>query len=271
MKYRHLLIVMLLSLVALSSCGGRGSRDSRRDMAQFSYSPWADLSSFFDLSTIKVSESGLRSFNSLDISYNKQLFAVERIDDNEINATVLGTSVRLRSQPEVKKSTLRSLLNTGDKLTIYRPIGYMNGKYWDYVYVNTGYSAGLEGYVCSDFIVSQEQSEMIHGYIFRNGSNLNISTPSKMLRAIADVLLALQVNKRHPNLSVQMLNEINYGEHTIVTYQIRDFGVAENNTLLAVVQFFNSNNDYMVLGIVPGSSLNNVKRNANGSYDIYYN
>ena len=112
---------------------------------------------------------------------------------------------------------------------------------------------------------------MIHGYILRQGSNLNIATPSKMLRAIADVLLKFEVNKRHPNISVQMLDNINYGEHTIVTYQIRDFGIAENNTMLAVVQFFNSNNDFMVLGIVPGNSVNNVLRNPNGSYDVYFN
>ena len=92
-----------------------------------------------------------------------------------------------------------------------------------------------------------------------------------MLRAIADVLLKFEVNKRHPNIAVQMLDNINYGEHTIVTYQIRDFGIAENNTMLAVVQFFNSNNDFMVLGIVPGNSVNNVLRNPNGSYDVYFN
>ena len=271
MKYRHIFIVMLMSLLALSSCGALGGRAKDAQKAEFSYAPWTDLSRFFDLEKISVSESGLRSFNSLDISYSKELFAVERVGNDEYNATVLGTGVRLRSQPEVKNSTLRSLLNTGDKLTVLRPIGYMNGKYWDYVYVNTGYSAGLEGYVCSDFIVSQEQAEVIHGYILRNGSNLDISTPSKVLRAIADVLLALQVNKRHPNLSVQLLGEINYGEHTIVTYQIRDFGIAENNTLLAVVQFFNTNNDFVVLGVVPGYSVNNVRRNPNGSYDIFFN
>ena len=266
MTHKHLFVTFLLSLTLLCSCSG-----SKEEEKSLSYSPWVDLSEHFDLSSVKVSESGLRSFNSLDISYNKQLVAAERLDNAGYNATVLGTNVLLRSQPIVSNSTRRAYLNTGDKLTVMRPIGFMNGKYWDYVYVNTGYSMGCEGYVCSDFIVSQEQAEMIHGYILRQGSNLNIATPSKMLRAIADVLLKFEVNKRPPNISVQMLDNINYGEHTIVTYQIRDFGIAENNTMLAVVQFFNSNNDFMVLGIVPGNSVNNVLRNPNGSYDVYFN
>ena len=265
MKLKHL-FVTLVSLVALSSCATTPAEQGNG----LTYAPWTDISYHYDLSKVKVLEGGMRSFNSLDISYGKQIFSSDRINNNEYNATVLGTSVCLRSQPVVRNSSKRSLLNTGDKLTVMRPIGFMNGKYWDYVYVNTGYSMGLEGYVCSDYVVSQEQAEIIQGYVFQNGSNLNLATPSKILRAIADVLLKFDVNKRHLNLSVQMLSNINYGEHTIVTYQIRDLGIAENSTMLAVVQFFNSNNDFIVLGVVPGTGVNNVLRNANGSYDVYF-
>lgn len=273
MKRKLLFIAMLLSLVTLSSCTNFGLKKGKPEIEKksFVYAPWVDLSRYFDLDKIQVSESGLKSFNSLDISYGKQLFAGQRHDNSVYNATVLGTGVRLRSQPTIEKSSIRSSLNTGDKLSVLRSIGYMNGKYWDYVYVNTGCSMGREGYVCSDFIVSQEQAEIIHGYIFRDGSNINVSTPSKMLRAIADILLAFEVNLRHPNIGVQMLNDINYGEHNIVTYQIRDYSIAENNTMLAVVQFFSTNNDFVVLGIVPGNNVNNVVRNPNGSYDIHFN
>ena len=153
MTHKHLFVTFLLSLTLQCSCSG--SKDSEKSL---SYSPWVDLSEHFDLSSVKVSESGLRSFNSLDISYNKQLYAAKRLDNAEYNATVLGSNLLLRSQPIISNSTRRAYLNTGDKLTVMRPIGFMNGKYWDYVYVNTGYSMGCEGYVCSDFIVSQEQA-----------------------------------------------------------------------------------------------------------------
>lgn len=282
---KQLFITFVLSLALLCSCGSSGSKsesmsDSASNSASISgpksnvklrYTPWVDLSRHFNLGKVRPADNGLYRFNSLDISYNKALFAGERLDDSEYNATVLGTKVFLRSQPVISNHTSRGFLNTGDKLTVMNHIGFMNGKYWDFVYVNTGNSRGMEGYVCSDFVVSQEQAEVILGYLFRQGSNLDISTPSKILRAAADVLLKFEVNKRHQNIMVQLLDSVVYDNHTIVTYRFRDLDVSNNNSMLAVVQFFNSNNDFVVLGIVPGNNVYNIVRNTNGSYDVYFN
>ena len=49
-----------------------------------------------------------------------------------------------------------------------------------------------------------------------------------------------------------------------------DMNMAKNSTLLAFVLFFNNNNDYVVLGVVPGSEVNQIDPNPNGSYDIYF-
>lgn len=260
---KQLFLTLLASIVMLCSCGGGGEPGMRSG-----YAPWTDLSMHYDLSKVR-SNGGIRAFNTYELSYGKIPFTSERLDNREYNATVVGTRVCLRSQPIVSNRTKRGYVNTGDKLTVLRSIGFMNGKYWDYVYVNTGINAGREGYVCTDYMVSQEQYEMIQYYALYTGLNLNYNTPSKMLRAISDVLLKLEADKRHPNLTVSLLSTVPFGAEQIVVYQIRNNAIAGNNSLIAVVQFFNNNNDYVVLGVVPSNGVNNVSRNPNGSYDVY--
>lgn len=271
MKHRLLILTVLVSLAALSTgCLNFISKPEKGPMLK--YAPWVDLNVHFNLDAVQKLEGGNSlKFNSYEISTNRVPMTSERIDNGEYAAKVLGTRVIMRSQPVIASYTQRNVLNTGYSLTVTKHNEYYNGRYWCYCYTMFPGADWYErGYVCSDYIVSAEQYEMVYAYLFKQGSNLDIKTPSKFLRAAADVLLKLEADKRHPNLSVQMLSNDNYGEHTIVTYQIRDFGVAENNTLLAVVQFFNNNNDFIVLGIVPGVAVNNVLRNADGSYDVYF-
>ena len=111
---------------------------------------------------------------------------------------------------------------------------------------------------------------MLQKYIFAGNSNMNTKTQSKYLNAIATVLLNLEGHKRYPNLEVTMLDTTVLGYNTIVTYRIHDMNMAKNSTLLAFVLFFNNNNDYVVLGVVPGSEVNQIDPNPNGSYDIYF-
>lgn len=260
---KQLFFTLIASVVMLCACGGHGVRP------QSGYAPWVDLSMHYDLSKVR-NNGGMKSFNTVELTHGKVPFANERFGNNEYNATVVGLNVCLRSQPIVRNSTKRGHVHTGDKLTVLRPIGYANGKFWDYVYVNSGLCAGREGYICTDYIVTQEQYEMIDYYALYTGLNLDYSTPSKLLQAVSDVLLKLDAHRNHPNLTVSLLSKLPFGNEQIVVYQIRNNSIAGNNSLIAVVQFFNNNNDYVVLGVVPGNGCNNVSRNPNGSYDVYF-
>lgn len=267
MKIRNLFIMAFAAVMMFTSCGGVVETGP-----ELSYAPWLDLNSHYNLETVtKLEGSNTLKFNSYQISQGRIPFVSDRLENGEYAARILGTGVSMRSKPIVANYNKRATLNTGHSLMVTQHNLFSNGRYWCYCYFRyPGEDVYEKGYVCSDYIVSAEQYEMVYKYLFQQGSNLSIKTPSKMLRAAADVLLKLQADIRHPNLSVQMLNSINHGEHTIVTYQIRDLGIIQNNTLLAVVQFFNNNNDFVVLGVVPGTMINNVMRNADGSYDVYF-
>ncbi len=269
MKHKLLFVAVLASLSMLAACN---FIEKSPKGAVVSYAPWADLNIHFDLNAVQKLEGGNSlKFNSYEIAQSRVPWTSDRLDNAEYSAKVLGTGVSMRSQPVIASYTQRNVLNTGYSLTVTKHNEYHNGRYWCYCYTMFPGADWYErGYVCSDYIVSAEQYEMVYAYLFKQGSNLSIQTPSKFLRAAADVLLKFEADKRHPNLSVQMLSNVNYGEHTIATYQIRDLGLAQNNTMLAVVQFFNNNNDFIVLGVVPGVAVNNVLRNADGSYDVYF-
>lgn len=266
MKTKQLLIMAIVALVVLTSCGG-GSKK-----ADLSYAPWPDLSAHFDLEKVThVKGNNMLTFNSYEISQGKVPITSDRLENSEYSAMILGTGVWVRTQPLVAGKTKDFQVGTGNEFYVTRHNFYANGRYWCYGFVMSGPFFDHYGYVCSDFIVSSDQYAMVQKYLFQRGSNLNYKSDSKILRAAADVLLKLQADKRHPNLYVSMLNQYPFGQHTIVTYQIRDLNLQSNNCMLAVVQFFNANNDFVVLGIVPGNVVNQIQPNANGSYDVYFN
>ena len=247
------------STLILSGCG-----------AGFTWTPWTDLSQHYNLESIKHVNGSLFSINSHEYSFGKMPYASHHIDDREYNAIVLGTNVWIRSQPAVSYYTQRCQVQTGDKLTVRNSAGFVNGRYWSNVFINTGYSAGREGYVCTDFIIEQEQYEVLSRYVLNSGMGLSLKTESKYLHAIADILVKLNAHTHHPNLSVSIADIRTMGTNVIETFMIRNHNSSQNNTLLAVVQFFQGNNDYVVLAIVPGDRINNIMGSANGSYDIYF-
>lgn len=245
--------------------------DKGDDKPAHSYAPWPDLSEHYDLNKVDEIANGICHFNSYELCNGLVPFSSDRLDDAEYSAKILGTGVWVRSYPTLKNRTKRCQVQTGDVVRVLRSVGYMNGKYWSYVYVMSGRNAGKEGYICSDYIIEQERYDLIYRYIFAGSSNMNVQTPNKYLNAIGQVLQKLDVQNRNPNLVVTMLDVATYSHHTIVTYQIHDLHVVVNSSLLAVVQFFNANNDSVVLGIVPGNGVSRVDQNPNGSYDVYYN
>lgn len=238
---------------------------------KFTWAPWTDLSDYYNLDSIEELEGDVYKFNSYTYSQGKTPYASHHIDDREYSAVVLGTGVWVRSQPAVSVYTARCQVKTGDVLSVLKSAGYINGKYWSYVYVNSGYSAGYNGYICTDYIVEKEQYEVLQNYVLNSYSGLTLQTESKYLHAIADVLVKLNAHTHHQNLSVSLIDATTTGAHIIATYRIQNYNIEENNSMLAVVQFYPDNNDYIVLGIVPGSGVRNISTNrANGSYDVYF-
>lgn len=251
--------VVIIAALAFISCGS----------SSLSYAPWTDLSNHFDLQTVEYSND-MAHFNSYDISQGKEPYVSHLLDDREYFATVLGTNVVLRSQPKVSKTTKIGVVNTGDVLTAKGASVYFNGKYWNYVYVNSGYSAGCEGYVCTDYLIEQEKYKVVNEHIFASLSNMSIKTESKYLNAIGDVLLKLNANRLHQNLLVELHYTTKWHHNDIVGFRITDINSQENNSLLAIVQFTTETNDYVVLGIVPGNHIYDVTPQPNGSYDIRF-
>ena len=106
--------------------------------------------------------------------------------------------------------------------------------------------------------------------MFNNNESLSVDTPVKYLRALSSILLRLGVTAEHSNISVQILNTTVYEHHTVLTFQIRDLNVAENSSLLAFVQYLGDDEDYVVIGIVPGNDIYDLQHCENCSFDIYY-
>ena len=265
-------IISTLFAVALITGGAfiilNGS-DTDTDTEAHGYAPWGDLSAYYNLDAI-VEEEDFSHFNTYELTHDRLALTREHVAEGEYSAVVLGTGVWVRSYPQLKNRTKRCQVQTGDNLLVTRSAGYSDGSYWSYASVLTGRRAGKEGYISNDYIIEQDKFDVLQRYIFSGGSNMNVVTPAKYLNAIATVLVKLNVHKRYPNLQVSILDTAVMGQNMIVTYKVHDLNVVKNSTLLVFVQFFGNNNDYIVLGVVPGTSVNHIAQNVNGSYDIYY-
>ena len=271
---KRLVVLILSALFALALIGGGafiiiGGSDSKSASEVQGYAPWTDLSAYYNLGAI-VEEDDFCHFNSFEISSDRLPLTREPIVEGEYPAVVLGTGVWVRSYPQLKNRTKRCQVQTGDRLLVTRTVGYSSGCHWSYASVLSGRRAGKEGYISNDYIIEQEKFDVLQRYILSGGSNMNVMTSTRYLNAIATVLCKLNVHMRYPNLEVSMLDTAVLGNNTVVTYRVHDLNIAENSTLLVFVQFFGTSNDYIVLGVVPGSGVNYVAQSANGSYDIYF-
>lgn len=252
--------VVAIAVFALAGCGNSG----------LTYKPWADLSEHYDLSKIDISEDGYCSFNSYDLCQGLKPYRNERLNDNEYVATVLGRNVLLRSEPRISPRTVLGSVNTGDVISVLRASEFMNGKFWNYVQVTSGRNTGRFGYICTDYLIEQEQYRALCAYVFSPQSNLSAYAESKYLNAISDILLKLNVNAYRPNLLVNVIDAKDFGNRVVVAFEIRDLGFKENDTLLALVQFVHGENDFVVIGVLPGRYLDDVSPSPNGSYTVYF-
>lgn len=267
-------VALLLSALFAAALIGGGAfiiltGSDSDDKPRHGYAPWVDLTEHFNLDKV-VETEGHAHFNSYELTQERLPISRDVVVDGEYDAVVLGKGVWVRSYPQLKKRFQRCQVMTGDRLRVMRSAGYQSGGYWSYAKVNSGRRAGKEGYIPNDYIIEQQKYDLLERYVLTGSTNMNERTPSKYLNAIATVLMKLESNTRHPNLDVAQLDVSPFRQHTIVTFGITDKNVAENSSLLAFVQFFNNNNDFVILGIVPGKVVNQVSQNPNGSYDIYY-
>ena len=273
-RAKRILIPFVAILFALGAIAGGAliitqDNNSAQD-EQLTYAPWPDLGEHYDLSCIAQLEDGISYFNSNTLGSDRVPFTGIRPSDEGFDATVLGTGVWVRSYPKLKNRYKRCQVKTGDQLRVIRQVGHMDGKNWYYAEIKSGRRAGYEGYICTDYVIEQTGYELLERFVFNNNESLSVDTPVKYLRALSSILLRLGVTAEHSNISVQILNTTVYEHHTVLTFQIRDLNVAENSSLLAFVQYLGDDEDYVVIGIVPGNDIYDLQHCENCSFDIYY-
>lgn len=261
MKLKHLftLVCVVIATALFTGCFGGDS----------GYKPWQDMSDYFDLDQIQPSGS-MYHFNSYDLGKGKIPYRNERLNDNEYTATVLGLNVLLRSDRIISPRTRIGSVNTGDMISVQSRSEYSNGKFWNYVYVSSGPYAGRSGYICTDFLIGQDQYEALRKYVFSPKSNILPNAESKYLNAISAILLKLNVNDYNPNLLVDVIDVDFWAKKTVVSFRIHDINLKDNASLLAFVEFTSGENDYTVFGIVPGSNVRSITPCPNGSYDVIF-
>lgn len=262
-------VLFALSIIAAGAYFILGNPSAEEEFV-LSYEPWADLSNHYDLSNVKMLEDGLSHFNSVEISEGCVPFTSGQSVAGEYDATIIGTGVWVRSYAKLKPKYKLCQVNTGDRISVQRTVGHADGKTWCYAKIKSGRCAGFEGFICTDYVMEQRAYDLLKHYVLDADTNMSLKTPTKYLRSVAALLSKLDVNMQTRRLSVTMLDDEAFDEQSILTLKLHDHNLANNSSLLAFILFSKHNDDFVVLGIVPGNSINSIHLNPNGSYDIYY-
>ncbi|MBQ2784024.1 MAG: hypothetical protein IJE99_03400 [Alistipes sp.] len=277
MRFRGLYRIFVTVVVLLFGCYTLRAEcrvaDNAMEVApsqHYGYSSWADFSEYFNLAYVRHDRGGLKSFNSSQLSAGKPRFVSDLLDRSEYYGAIVGTNVWVRRQPVISQTTQMFKVNTGDRVLVLRSSFYNGGRLWCYVRIVSGPHSYSEGYICSDYVVVQREYDVLSRFVIGRSPNIGIANKSRELCAVANLLLYMCADERYDNLTVSKGQTFKFGSTSLVAYRIYNSSVSYNNSILAVVLFDGDRNDYLVLGVVPGTTFDMAMRNYDGSYEIYY-
>lgn len=260
----------------------RESEASDSAMTTFDYGKWNDLNEFFDAETIGMLDRGKYTVNTVELCRNAHSWRKATIGKNEKTAIVFAhPSLRIRNYPASdSRSTVLNGLGYGCKVRIvevvdgdWAKVEYISGELDDMSAATS--SAGLTGYVSTSFLINEKLFRIMDRHITASDDDRAEFDVSKWRRATTYLIYALGATATSPKIDVEVeevwtYEDDNTGEEleslVIFGLERKDCDVE----LLAFVEFFAEDEEYRILGIVPGSSILNVKMLGSGNYDIIY-
>lgn len=240
----------------------------------FDYGPWNDLNDYFDYNNVGMLGHNRFTFRTSELCVNAHNWRKPSLAKGETEAYVFATpELVIRTEhPSNHDSFIVNGLCYGVKLRVlevyddnYAKVEYLEGE------TRHPIEDGLVGYVSTEFIASAKNFDLMSRYVLTDEAAQNSFKVSKWRLAAADVMYAVGATRAKANVSIAIdkVVVVKSDKESVVV-----FGITRDDSdvkLLAIVEFFGADNEYRILGIIPGEKVEDVRFYSTGDYAVIYN
>ena len=244
-------------------------------MDRFDYGEWTDLNDYFDYEAIGMLDRERFCFRTTELCVNKHNWLASKLDSTETIAYVYATPVLcIRSQAySTDQRTILNGLKFGTRLMILERLP----NNWAKVQYIKGETEGpvngtLIGYVSMEYLTNEKTYNIMKRHVLPTLDDEARFSVSKWRRAAADIIYIAGATFYGPkvNVTIENVKEISRNQESVVV-----FGLTREDSdikLLAFVEFYAGDNEYRILGIIPGERVadGDIAFYNTGDYHIKY-
>ena len=243
------------------------------DGPRFDYGPWNDLNYYFDCNNVGMLARDRFTVRTSELCVNTKNWRSPLLASGEREAYVFATpELCIRTEhPSNPKSYIVNGLCYGVKVRVLEECADNIAKV-EYVSGQTKYpiDGSLVGYVSREYLTSERVYNLMNRYVLPSEAAEARFKVSKWRLAAADIISAVGAMPDGPNITIDV-------EKVVVVERDKEsvvvFGLTREDSdvkLLAIVEFFAADNEYRILGIIPGEMVEDVRFYNTGDYVVRY-
>ena len=243
------------------------------DGPRFDYGPWNDLNYYFDCNNVGMLARDRFTVRTNELCVNAKNWRSPLLASGEHEAYVFATpELCIRTEhPSNPKSYIVNGLCYGVKVRVLEECADNIAKV-EYVCGETKHpvEGELVGYVSREYLTSERIYNIMNRYVLPSEAAEARFKVSKWRLAAADIISAVGATPNGPNITIDV-------EKVVVVEKDKEsvvvFGLEREDSdvkLLAIVEFFAADNEYRILGIIPGERVEDVRFYNTGDYAVRY-
>lgn len=227
---------------------------------------WPDLSQNINSEAIVEISEGVNRFYTNELL--KREFSLTRggIERDATRAVIFANTVNLRSSRSTQSNAnVVKSVKYGTAVDILRI--YNNG--WAEISFTEADGQTYSGFVSDEFIVSPTDFMLMDRYITTTSALRKEFSQAKWRHAATDILTSLGLNTESVNVEVSVAKRFTAkcGDDIVGFIVSREDSPI---SLIAIVEFYEGDQNYHMLGIIPGSEILKISESDEGRYDILY-
>ena len=243
------------------------------DGPRFDYGPWNDLNYYFDRNNVGMLARDRFTVRTNELCVNAKNWRSPLLASGEREAYVFATpELCIRTEhPSNAKSYIVNGLCYGVKVRVLEECEGNIAKV-EYVSGQTKHPVDslLVGYVSREYLTSERIYNIMNRYVLPSEDAEARFKVSKWRLAAADIISAVGATPDGPNITIDV-------EKVVVVERDKEsvvvFGLEREDSdvkLLAIFEFFAADNEYRILGIIPGERVEDVQFYNTGDYVVRY-
>ena len=236
------------------------------DSRHLEYGEWgAHIANFFRTEAIAYIGDGRYRVNTGDLCPRLNSCVNPRLEEGVATAVVFADKINMRSSASTSSSeNIIHKLLFGDYVHV---VAVEEGD-WAKVEVMTDEESIVEGYVSILYLTDTARFELIKTHIAPERADRADISEAKWRRALAETMYNIGITATTPHISADVAKIYSGGDERVVVFEFSR--VDSEVKLLVALEFFEGNEEFRLLAIIPGSSVIEIDDTGDHTYDIKY-